>query len=457
MAISTAINDTGPIRPENIYSVLGVAPRANGYDLGYICVNAHGKTNKWARFKPEKTGGPSPISNAERKANNYGLKPSISAAFNGLAESAQNAKMLSEITYNYAPPSASDWQRITDWAGYEHLAAAPHTTPNDVIVPFGVSEFDIMLPLQKTISKGGLNIEDFNWAFSIANTPKYFTVIVFWKKSDDSSWYIAGRMSAPRPISLKIGGGTTYVVTMTTSDITSLIRPSGYNPQLYFFCCLCDHQYTDFNTSYSAKLYPLLSDTPPVGKLTVQKNASAALTITHVGPKNKYNTTDAGVYPISNFSLATIDEIRCWGARSPTNMWLHGQFKNTTGIATTLQRTRILFKYTDTLATEEVEQRATPASAMYIKSSGTWTSTNSVTVSSGATVDVVFDVSDIPYLNSKGYISQAVRDHVFMVLGIYQGTSLASTDAILGRASLYVADSTSIKIISKGESTIADI
>lgn len=36
----------------DVYKVLGITCRRNGYDLGYACTNTHGKINPWAKFKP---------------------------------------------------------------------------------------------------------------------------------------------------------------------------------------------------------------------------------------------------------------------------------------------------------------------------------------------------------------------------------------------------------------------
>lgn len=446
MASATSITATGAIRPDNVYDVLGVLPRTNGYDIGYICTNQHGKTNKWAKYKPEAIGGPAPLTEAQRKSNNYGITPSIDTAFGGVSDNAANAKLLSEITYNYTPPSATHWHRLTDWAGYEHLVTAPHGTPDDVNVPFGATNVEILLPFQKIMYQGGLNLEDFSWA-TYADAPKYFTVIVFWESNDGSTWRIAGRMSATRAIASDTGTDIAYAVKIPATRLTGLVTPSGFKSQLRFFCCLCDHQYTEFTVTYAAHLFPLLSEEPPVANLTLQKTASVSLTITHVGPKNAYNTTDTRVFPISNFQLQTVTKVTCWGAQGSTGMWLHGQFKNLTGTPVTLQRTSILFGYSQTLATTTAIQRTTPCSAMYTKSGSTWASASSVTVPANGSVDVVFDVSNIPYLTEYGTSAQAIRDYVFLNMNIYQGTSSASTNAILGPASLYVADSTDVKMI----------
>lgn len=448
MADPFEITQTGAIRIDNIYSVLGILPRANGYDLGYACTNQHGKTNMWARYKPEAIGGPAPLTEAQRKANNYGIKPSIDTAFGGVSDNAVNAKALSQVTFIYTPPSSTHWHRITDWAGYAHMVSAPHGAPDDVNVPFGTTSIDIGLSQHIQRYQGALALEDFSWA-TYADAPKYFTVIVFWEKSDGSAWYIIGRKSATEAIGADATSTSAYNVKIPATQLSGVVTPSGYKSQMRFFCCLCDHKYTDdeFTQTYAAQLYPLLSEEPPVANLTIQKTAAVSLVITHVGPKNAYNTTDTRVFPISNFQLQTVTRVTCWGAQGSTGMWLHGQFKNLTGTPVTLQRTSILFGYSQTLATTTATQRTTACSAMYTKSGSTWSSASSVTVPANGSIDVVFDVSNIPYLNEYGYSSQAIRDYVFLNMNIYQGTSSASTNAILGPASLYVADSTDVKMI----------
>lgn len=43
---------TAPISVKDPYECMGVDATANGYDLGYICSNSHGKINKWSKYKP---------------------------------------------------------------------------------------------------------------------------------------------------------------------------------------------------------------------------------------------------------------------------------------------------------------------------------------------------------------------------------------------------------------------
>lgn len=437
------LSDNGSISTTDIYRVLRILRRNNGDELNYANSNAHGKTKMWAKYKPEAYGdSPAPLTEAQRKANNYGIRPSILTAFDGVVDTAVNAKALSEVTFTYVAPGANNWMRTSDWIGYEHKATAPHGKPDDVDVPFGTTEVELGLSKRILHFDGALTLEDFSWA-TFSGNPVYFTVLVFWEKSDGSAWSIAGRMSSEQAISATSETTVAYSVKIPVSQLTGLVTPTGYNKQLKFFCCLCDHQYTSFSEGASSgHLYPLLSEEPPVANLTLQKTAAVSLNVTHVGPKNIYETTNTRVRPISEFQLPTVTSAHCWGVQT-TGMWLHGQLTNHTGTAVTLQRLNILFKYFETLATTVPAQKSTPCSAIWRKSGSTWESVSSVTVPANGTLDVIFGVSTIPYLDDSGIASFAIRDYVLLNLTVSQSSATSSQNtAILGQTSLYVADST---------------
>ena len=42
----------------DVYGVLGLVKTGTYYDVGYVCSNEHGRTNKWARYKPVRFNSP---------------------------------------------------------------------------------------------------------------------------------------------------------------------------------------------------------------------------------------------------------------------------------------------------------------------------------------------------------------------------------------------------------------
>lgn len=112
---------TAPVSAHEPYKVLGVAQRANGYDVGYINSNAHGKTNRWSYRKPVRQ--PSIVGELTEaqfcaEDGNFGLSiPSGSSDLKTLYKAE---------SWQYLPPNRStDWMRLLDWDGYNHAAIPP--------------------------------------------------------------------------------------------------------------------------------------------------------------------------------------------------------------------------------------------------------------------------------------------------------------------------------------------
>lgn len=115
------------------YTCMGVGITANGYDLGYICSNRHGHTNKWSRHKPV-PGAPSgsnilyPNENTGWFKGNdgkCGLDVYTSNNMQGLA----NYVLARTETdrWKYVPPKGGDNEpyRLLDFDGYMHNAIKP--------------------------------------------------------------------------------------------------------------------------------------------------------------------------------------------------------------------------------------------------------------------------------------------------------------------------------------------
>lgn len=437
----SSITDTGAIRIADVYAVLGVAPRANGYDVGYICSNIHGKINMWARYKPENVGGPADLDEATRKSNNYGIVPSVDGAFLGLSDRDFGVWSLVNMTYQYESPTATSWHRITDFAGYDSAASAPCGNAKDVTASYTSDSFDILLPVQLK-SVYGLSIGDFQWAASIAE-PKYFTVILFWKKTDGSGCYLAGHMSATSSMgSMGTLGTNKYIVKLPTADVAAKTPPSDCDSQLHYLCCLCDFKYTSLNDHFLAKIYPVMSLTP-YAKLTIVRNP-LRLRLTGVTGRDDFGTD---VHDIATFGFASTDgTVTCWGAKN--GLWLRGTIENKASNVESIRRTRILFQYTETLATTADTKNETPPTAMYVKQNDAWVALTSVDIPASSTVEVIFDVSAIPYLNSYGSSGGAVRDYVFLLMSVVRGSSLESVNEYMGSVSLHVADSYEITTVN---------
>lgn len=107
MSVSNGII-TAPVNIKDPYVCLGVGQYNDWYDLAYICSNQHGKTNIWSKWKPVIVDTPKDITEEQLKAAAYGL------------QWYQSGDSLT-FSIRYLPPiSGVNWQRITDFIGYNH-------------------------------------------------------------------------------------------------------------------------------------------------------------------------------------------------------------------------------------------------------------------------------------------------------------------------------------------------
>lgn len=126
MSVSNGIITAPGINPEEIYRLLGVAKHNGWWDIGYICSNAHGKTNKWAKFKPVDWGGSVGVNvtNTEWHKGQNGL-----CGYNLIyGEASLMSLMIQDALqggteWAYTPGSLSC--RILDFEGYNHNSVNP--------------------------------------------------------------------------------------------------------------------------------------------------------------------------------------------------------------------------------------------------------------------------------------------------------------------------------------------
>lgn len=128
---------TTPLSVKEVYTLLGVAPRSNGYDIGYICSNLHEKINHYARFKPIRYPQLTPLENYQFKGTDeaqssymyYGLKPTNPVTG---AVTSSTPNLIHNASLTYYPPTGGEDQpyRLSDFNGYNDDA---HPIPNAVI------------------------------------------------------------------------------------------------------------------------------------------------------------------------------------------------------------------------------------------------------------------------------------------------------------------------------------
>lgn len=99
----------------DVYKILGISPRSNGFDIGYACGNTHGKINPLSKRKPYGFGGISGYDDTDAEAENWGMTP------------APMRLPDAPLWGQWQPPKGGLSQpfRPGDFNGYNHNAKAP--------------------------------------------------------------------------------------------------------------------------------------------------------------------------------------------------------------------------------------------------------------------------------------------------------------------------------------------
>ena len=106
----------------DVYPVLGVSKTGTYYDTGYICSNAHGKINPFAKYKPTRYDNPNGGTNWWKASDGrYGFS---------VAEDTWGTTVEPDA-WTYLPPRpGTDWCRLADFNGYDHYANSTLVTVN---------------------------------------------------------------------------------------------------------------------------------------------------------------------------------------------------------------------------------------------------------------------------------------------------------------------------------------
>lgn len=111
---------TAPISVKDPYTCMGVGATANGYDLGYICSNSHGKINWRSLYKPVKSSKISELTDSDYFNLNFGYTIPVYGTYSAMKNGITNG-------WTYNPPTGGDSSpyRLTDFNRYNHKATAP--------------------------------------------------------------------------------------------------------------------------------------------------------------------------------------------------------------------------------------------------------------------------------------------------------------------------------------------
>lgn len=132
-----------PIGLQEVYSLLGVAKQGTYYDVGYICSNAHGKINPWARYKPVRYEGFDTTGKEWWKGRDGDCGITIKRLSN--YQDSVNYANGGMNGWVYSPPNGgNNPYRLTDFVGYNHNAEFPvkgFTCPDTATNQFSNSSF----------------------------------------------------------------------------------------------------------------------------------------------------------------------------------------------------------------------------------------------------------------------------------------------------------------------------
>lgn len=162
-----SVNNGKVTAPVSLYDVM-TALGESKEDLGTLCTSD--KINRWAKFKPYRINQPGDITDTQRKYINFGLiMPTI---YNSKAELIAGLRSNGG-SWGYDRPADVDWQRLTDFDGYNHNSIPPFGTikSQDILLSSG-PVIPTVLPISGTdkinlgdFEKGGEELSQ--WYFGI--------------------------------------------------------------------------------------------------------------------------------------------------------------------------------------------------------------------------------------------------------------------------------------------------
>lgn len=157
---------TAPVSCDDVHDAMG----EDSYDLGTLFTSA--KINMWAKFKPYRINQPGDITDTQRKYINFGLiLPTI---YNSKAELIAGLRSNGG-SWGYDRPTDTDFQRLTDFDGYNHNAIPPFGTieSQDLLLTDGP-----VIPCEPPPSGVGvINLGDFG-KMGVELSQWYFGVIL---------------------------------------------------------------------------------------------------------------------------------------------------------------------------------------------------------------------------------------------------------------------------------------
>ena len=375
-----------PLREEDPYVVMGLAPSNNGYHIDYACMNTHGRINKWCKNKPMRSSIVTELSNDDKRILSYGIAPP-------LARSTPEA--TKSDSYVYQPPrglpdSTHEHEenfRYCDFENYDQSCIAPCVCNGD-------QEFNLMFQPGVTVttdddtpaSEYNILLNDFTFLNNY-----YLAVVLTWTDT-------YGNHKMYKTSETTIGNGATDII-ITNDEIPNKTNNIIYN---YYMCAVSVRQTKLDSISTTANWYLLpCSDVSYLqGKIKVTFTFPIDMIEKTIG--NNANMVGNNVVP----AMVNIDRYQDDNIESPTIYDFFGvsrygtylqigyTFKNNTNKEVTLFANKFMTDFSETFASNKpVENRY--LKGMYVPAGGgTYTEVNQITIPASGQKEVVlyFDI-----------------------------------------------------------------
>lgn len=141
----------------DVYKVLGIAPRKNGFDIGYACSNLHGKINPASKHKPIRYDKVGPLTDEERVGSQQDYNEGI---FWGVRCAGRIGILdgLHDCNFEYLPPRpGEDWMRLGDFDGYNNAAKF---SPRAAVTKIGGGRVDMLVVIERDLLPTGIDVAE---------------------------------------------------------------------------------------------------------------------------------------------------------------------------------------------------------------------------------------------------------------------------------------------------------
>lgn len=409
----TEIPASGPILTSDIYSLLGRKRAGEGYDTATpIQKGADGNgdsVNIWCRCKPMVpiNDHPWPLTEAERSAVNYG----IALYYNGVKYMTDNGSTVtSTLSFNQSQaiteipkcewrydrrPGEGDWKRLTDWAGYTHIAAPPVSPPGDIVMDITDSSVTIGSGTLGFIPANNLRLTDFAYLADC-----YFCIIIYRERLSTKAKEVCGYATASATIGTvdSVGDPTTGStdITLTRENLT-FANASLYGTPQYVLCAATKPKPSFSSAATDAVFLPLPCDRPLVGSISLNRASPFTGRVYAVGSANSAVGMDSARF------LPMQGTNEYFGAGN--GMWLFCELTGR-GTPATVQAANLTFLVRQTLASPHMfaDPVSVPPAAIYTQQykGGAYTQRTSITVPASGTVYAILDLGQMWRMDNTG-------------------------------------------------------